>query len=58
MWIFSKMRGTEGKCVGPASASSATICLGSPRQKTIVPPTDSATIWVTRASTWASGRKR
>ena len=40
----------------PSRARSSSTTFGSPRQNAIVPPTSSVTIWVTRASEWASGR--
>ena len=58
VWIFSNTRGTDGKCVGPTRRCPRAAAAGSPDQKASVPPTSSATICVTRASTCASGRNR
>ncbi len=57
VWIFSKMRGTDGRCVGLMSCTSSTIFFGSRRQYAISAPASTATSCTIRVSTWASGRK-
>ena len=55
-WIFSNTRGTDGKWVGFAAATSSISLRESPLQNASVPPTSSDTICTTRASACASGR--
>ena len=55
-WIFSNTRGTDGKWVGRAAATSSTSLRESPLQNASVPPISSDTICTTRASACASGR--
>ena len=56
VWIFSKMRGTDGRSVGCTSLISSRIFFGSPRQYASGAPRASASIWTARVSTCASGR--